>query len=386
MNKAIGYYEGTNDDGQIVKVERYVDPARDGAARTVGLPAIFGSSVNGAVLSEIEFDRLLLDLASKEILDKIDSVVELASAEAIAGLADTAPISEEKWRRGILLSWHHSRDITTIMTALGHPADRLAKHDLEEHVLGKRIKEHLAAESSDWYKNWVNSLNDDAEINIGFFNPNLSASLYKWGDDKLGKRNGIDAHTLSDHHYGTPEHAIDWVERAVNVVIHNLPREHYGIRHEALLDWSELPARMTNDKAFTKSTIVSSIALDVAALMKLLEQEGKIMPWHLLRVNDPIPPVSAIEHAVLQLTALAESGHIDPSSAILNVSKTDAQRAPSSGSLESKHFDSEQRNKLLRTLSYLPEAIEREDKIGKSKIADKLRYWSESLKNMPVRS
>jgi hypothetical protein len=123
--------------------------------------------------------------------------------------------------------------------------------------------------------------------------------MYKWGDAKQGEQNAMDAHRLSPHHLGNAEIPVDWAERAANFVIHHIPREHHGIRHEPRGDFSQLEERMAADSAIESSEIGKAIARDVAKLCEILEKEGKIVPWHLLKVPvDPITP-SLVEHAFL---------------------------------------------------------------------------------------
>jgi hypothetical protein len=123
--------------------------------------------------------------------------------------------------------------------------------------------------------------------------------MYKWGDAKQGKQNAMDAHRLLPHHLGNADGPVDWVERAANFVIHHIPREHHGIRHEPRGTFSQIEERMALDSAIKFSEIGKEIARDVAALCEMLEKEGKIVPWYLLKVPaEPLTP-SLIEHAFL---------------------------------------------------------------------------------------
>ncbi len=123
--------------------------------------------------------------------------------------------------------------------------------------------------------------------------------MFKWGDAKQGKQNAIDAHRLSPHHLGNTENSVDWVERAANFVIHHVPREHHGIRHEPLGELSQLEERMATDSAIKSSEIGKAIARDVAKLCEMLEKEGKIVPWYLLKVPVHAITPSLVEHAFL---------------------------------------------------------------------------------------
>jgi hypothetical protein len=113
----------------------------------------------------------------------------------------------------------------------------------------------------------------------------------------------MDAHRLAAHHQGTPEHPLDWVERAVNFVVHHIPREHWGIRHEPRGEWSDLEDRLAEDPAIKGAEIGKVIARDAARLFELLEAEGKVVPWQLLAVPHGVRTASMIEHAHLVVLA-----------------------------------------------------------------------------------
>jgi hypothetical protein len=82
-------------------------------------------------------------------------------------------------------------------------------------------------------------------------------------------------------------------------VIHHIPREHYGIRHEPRGEFSQLEERMATDSAIKSSEIGKAIARDVAKLCEMLEKEGKIVPWYLLKVPAYAITPSLVEHAFL---------------------------------------------------------------------------------------
>ena len=168
----------------------------------------------------------------------------------------------------------------------------------DRYTLAKRLKGRLNS-ADPWYKNWVLSLADETQINVGFFNPHLSASMYKWGDTRNGMQNAMDAHRLSDHHLGTPEHPLDPVEKAINFVIHHVPREHNGIRHEPMADWSELEERMAHDPVTRDSEFIRVIARDAARFIQLLESAGKIVPWQILQVDKSAAHPAKIERSYL---------------------------------------------------------------------------------------
>jgi hypothetical protein len=153
----------------------------------------------------------------------------------------------------------------------------------------------------------------------------------------------MDAHRLAAHHVGTPEAPLEWMERAANFVVHHIPREHLGIRHEPRGEWSDLEKRLHEDPAINRSVVGQQIARDAAHLASLLEREGKIIPWQLLRVPAGVQP-QQVEHAMLvfrsrRSEALVAAGGMDER----------AERAPSR-ELET----------ALRVLERLPETIPQE--------------------------
>lgn len=292
-----GYYEGT-DGTEFRQIPRNCDPAIDGTSLATHRPRIFATDdAPDSVVSD-EFDRRLEAAIPSDVLSRMDAVMQAGEFLAQRGLADTPPLERTEWRRGMILSWSHARDLATILDGLGLPRATANRHDVDEIVRGKYLKKAIAS-ADQWYLDYVNSLDDGAWVNVGFFNPNLSASMYKWGDAIQGKQNAMNAHRLLPHHYGNDENPVDWVERAANFVIHHIPREHRGIRHEPRGEFSKLEERMAVDNAIKSSEIGKAIARDAARLCELLEREGKIVPWYLLKVPvDEVHP-SLVEHAFL---------------------------------------------------------------------------------------
>lgn len=292
-----GFYEGT-DGTAFRQLPRNVDPALDGTKLAKHHPRLFATDDAPDSVPVNEFDRRIEAVIPAEVLTRIDSVMRAGEFLAQRGLADTPPISRIEWRRGMLLSWGHARDLAVILDALGQPRPTANRHDVDELVLARHLKGRLAS-ADQWYIDYVNSLDDGEWINVGFFNPHLSASMYKWGDAMKGKQNAMDAHRLSPHHLGNAESPVDWIERAANFVIHHIPREHRGIRHELRGEYAQLEERLAVDSAIKNSEIGQTIARDVAVLSEQLESEGKIVPWGLLRVPQGEVTPAMIEHAFL---------------------------------------------------------------------------------------
>ncbi|MCA1381453.1 hypothetical protein [Bradyrhizobium sp. BRP23] len=299
-----GYYEGTDPAGRTYQIPRHADPKMDGTRLAARHPCIFDVTGPDDSISSADFDARIEKQVPQEVLGRIERTIEAGKFLAARGLADAPPIDQREWRRGMILSWSHARDLVVVHDALGQPRN-VANHDMDELVLAKHLQEKLAStpNAHQWYRDYIGSLDEGSWVNVGFFNPNISASMYKWGDAKDGVQNAMDAHRFSAHHQGSPEHPIDWVERAVNFVVHHIPREHRGIRHEPRGDWSYLEERLAEDPAIKNASIGKVIARDAASMFQLLEREGKVIPWQLLRVSpDEITP-GMVEHARLVVLA-----------------------------------------------------------------------------------
>jgi hypothetical protein len=347
-----GFYEGTDKEGRYWRIPRHVDPAVDGLALlSPGRQPRFDVADPPDSVPLREFDKRLEATVPGEVLARIDNVIASGKLLAQRGLADTPPLDEYEWRRGIILSWCHARDLELVHEALGHPRFLANRHDVDELVLGARLKK-TAGQADQWYKDYVASLDEGAWVNVGFFNPNISASLYKWGDARHGTQNAMDAHRLSAHHQGTPEALLDWVERAVNFVVHHIPREHWGIRHEPRGSYADLEDRLADDPAIKDASIGKAIARDATRLFELLEAGGFIVPWGLLKVPDDELTPSVIEHAFCVAQA-AKGAPLDPEDEI-------APRRVS---------------RAHTILSRLPEAIEKADGAGEERLAIAYRQF-----------
>lgn len=293
-----GYFEGTDKEGNYFRIPRHIDPEIDGTVAAAHHPRLFDVTAPPDSVDLPRFDVMIESSVPSEVIGRIDETMTAGAFLAARGLADEPPLVDREWRRGMILSWSHARDLAVVHDAMAHPRD-VAGHDTEEYVFARYLKERLAESSAQWYKDYVRSLDPDALVNIGFFNPHLSASLFRWGEAKGGVQNAMDAHRLSPHHLGNAEQPLDWIQRAVNFVVHHVPREHWGIRQEPRGEWSDLEARMAEDPAIKDAEIGKVIARDAARLFELLELEGKVVPWQLLKVPDGVPPVSVVEHAHL---------------------------------------------------------------------------------------
>lgn len=73
------------------------------------------------------------------------------------GFADMPPMDVRTWRRGMILSWSHARDLVVVHDAIGHPRD-VSGHDVDEVVFGRHLQARLTAQVDHWYRDYVTSL------------------------------------------------------------------------------------------------------------------------------------------------------------------------------------------------------------------------------------
>ncbi len=227
MNRT--HYRGTDDAGVWHRIPRRVDVAKDGTRLAAAFPAVFDLKTL-TPMTPRAFEVMLEREVPDQVLERFMQVIEEAEALWREGKADRPP-ARAPWRRGMVLTWVHSRDMTVIMSAMGSPKRLTGVHDLLETAKGRRVKASLR-DVDPWYRQWAAGLGDDEDVVIGYLNPHLAASFYNRGQDRAGALNASNAHLLSDHHLGTPEKPVDLIEKAVNWVTHQLPREHYGVHHD----------------------------------------------------------------------------------------------------------------------------------------------------------
>lgn len=312
----MNYYEGHDNHGDFHRIEKRIDPKTDGTRLAADYPVLFDINNLPKKMSVESFDQLIKHSIPQNILDQIEKVIATANSLAEQGQADpVAPENQDKWKRGMYLSWVHSRDMETIMAGLGYPKVLKSLHDLGETCKAKYLKKRISS-ADQWYIDYLMEHDDDDDVIIGFFNPNLSGSLYNWGLRKMGVQNAMDAHRLSDHHIGNPDNPLDFIEKAVNFVNHHIPREHYGIRHEPRGDWENIEEIMIVDHSTRNNPLLRLISRDAAIMFQLLEKEGKIVPWQLLDPSliHPMPnsKLKLEKSKVLRDTSLHGSLIYDP--------------------------------------------------------------------------
>src|SRR5262249_55627114 len=123
------------------------------------------------------------------------------------------------------------------------------------------------------------SVNPGAQLNIGFMNPHMGASIWKWRPDKPGQNEeAMDMHRESDHHEGEFR---DPLEGAINNVFHQR-EELFGVRKEHTVSYIDLGHKMETYESrlgLAKSEVGAEIIRDTVKLTQALEREGKIVPW-----------------------------------------------------------------------------------------------------------
>jgi predicted Rossmann-fold nucleotide-binding protein len=295
-------YEGHDSNGNPVVVERRVDVTHDASEIIAELTSKYGSFFDVANIGRVtaaQLDEIITASLPQAVLDLIDGVI--ADARTASGdgkgepfdyppntrdRASQAPF-EQGFRRALILSYAHSRDMELLMDGFGRleqPNQYYGVHDIYELLPAKTVRTRLK-QSASWYVDWINSLGDDDQVNVGFFEPRTSAIVYKYGFDKNAFQNGLDGHRLVAHHLGSAPAPIDWVERAINFVYHHLPREHRGILQRPQRPWEFMEDEIAVNHLSRDVTILHEIIRDSADLISRAEAAGLITPWHLLDLS-----------------------------------------------------------------------------------------------------
>lgn len=295
------FYEDVDRHGVVHRIERRFDPSTPLNHMPPDHVVRWPPDDIPEQMSGTEFDEMLSNALPPYVRDDIDRVLDESVRLAEDGKAEQVPSDRASWRRGIVLSWHHSFDIASVCLALGHPRDVAGTHDLYEFVPAGRIQDFMEEDPAHWYREWAAGLSSSDPVNIGFLNPYFCASLTNWGSAKVGRQNAMDAHRLSSHHIGHPEAPQDWIEKAVNFVFHHLPREHFGIRHEPLADWDQLDDRLAHDPAIKDDPIGKRIVADIRIAIEHLEAGGFLTPWHRLDLDRADVPALSRQHSSLVL-------------------------------------------------------------------------------------
>jgi hypothetical protein len=280
-----GLYEGLgrNDRPYVLPRVPGAGPPADG-----GPPFAAVVAGGGPLAEDVLVDRCEATIPPAEV-DKIDACIE--SARNLSGdmAAPFPPDAAARLalRRCLVASWLHSRDIQTVMTALGYPIAAAGVHDLVEHVAAAEVRRAVAANVargaaySDWLLRWVASLDPAGRVNVGCLNPHLLVSMWAWLPTGDRPQDAMDVHRLTSHHEGDGDERYDPLEAAVNNLLH-LREGRSGIRKEPIVSWDSLEAEAGSEtrlEALGKSSIGRDWLRDAIAVGRRLEQEGWITPW-----------------------------------------------------------------------------------------------------------
>jgi hypothetical protein len=242
-------------------------------------------------LDEERFLMLCTDTLPAGFLQEIDNCLDSAEAMSAAGIAAPFPTSQRdraQLRLSLVASWLHSRDVQQLMAALGYTLQAAGVHDIDEPVPARDIKARIGEARgrtpgySDWVLRWVDSLPDEAFINVGCMNPALTVGMWRWTPHEI-RQDAMDVHRISSHHTGDGVERYDPVEAAVNNVLHQ--REgRLGIRKEPVVSWHHMLLSIERDsqaEAFGKSSVACRILRDAILAGIDLESRGRLTPWGL---------------------------------------------------------------------------------------------------------
>jgi hypothetical protein len=288
----LGMYEGLGANDRPYAVRRCItneDLAGNEHLLTIKPPYSTALKREGPV-PEHDFLHVCEETVPREILAAIDRVLDEASRLADCGLAAPFASSTDEYaslRRSLVASWLHSRDIETVMVALGFPLVATGVHDVHELApadeIRKRILHSNSAQYSSWLLAWVEQMPSDDQADVGCFNPALSAGMWRWHPNGC-KEDAMDVHRLSSHHEGDRAERYDPLEAAVNNLLHR--REGTcGIRKEPVEIWSRLTEQFmlpSNVFALAKTGVAIGLYRDLIRLGPQLERNGYITPWYIV--------------------------------------------------------------------------------------------------------
>lgn len=279
-----------------------------------------------------------VDLLGSTVLDAIDATIDQAVSlsekvpPAAAPIPNDSPALRENFlkmlKRFAIQAVFHSRDLTTVHTAMGHDPkrekqlDETLRHDLVEPAPLKDLVWQLERRPHDgWMDAWVRAevqrqapellvglsdapralyelvkAHDELTFNCSALNPHNLVAMFRWGDSREDCNVLIDPHRLSPHHNGSSKSDVDFQQRAINFLSHHMPREHMGVRHEQRGEWDsrgprgevvpfgKLEAAFKTDAAISGSTVLQQIARDGARFFRAAEDQGFTVPWQKLKV------------------------------------------------------------------------------------------------------
>jgi hypothetical protein len=319
------------------------------------------------LVSPDDFKKKLREIAETmpgghDVVKQIEQVMADAQKEYEAGRAAQPPADKTAWFDFLLDSYMHAHDLRIWMKALGFASEGTSLHDLTEMVPVKDVEFQMKGRYTEpWFKAYVEhekdqgraqGLHDDEiMLNCSFLNPNYAAAGYMWGFAALGANDIMNLHRLSCHHSGNTHEEIYWVEKAMNFMIHHVPLEDFGVRHEeagmfsrlveqGVIDMSELdPKNLSEEKMFAlleksllyaqdtdpamkTSQIGKAIIRDAFKVWRELAARGYVQPWQLTRPRlsggeYPLTPKLEGSYRQLQLQTRAAKAMFDEAAKVL---------------------------------------------------------------------
>jgi hypothetical protein len=293
-----GLYEGLGRNERSYVIPRLMaEPTPDSPGNALFTHYLRGISPGS--LPESSFLELIKDTIPATELERLKTTFVAAEDFAARGLADSFPsdpVERNTLWRSLVAAWLHSRDVETLMSAIGFPIVATGVHDLFEsvdvrEVLGllrpERTPDRLALEQrrySPWLIRWAATLEPSGSVNVGFLNPALMVSLLRWRPESNAPEDAMDVHRLSDHHQGDSAERYDPIEAAVNNVLHQ--REGLaGVRKEPISSWTAMLAQTVSESAaetLAGSSAGRGIFRDAVAIGRHLESIGCLTPWGLV--------------------------------------------------------------------------------------------------------
>ena len=285
----LGMYEGLGANDQPYVVRRCVAGLDRGWSEHLSTvrPPYTAMSQRGGSIPEHDFLQICEETIPPEVLVTIDRVLDEASRLADSGLAAPFAASSVEYaslRRSLVASWIHSRDIETVMVSLGFPLAATGVHDIHELAPADEIKARILGPNSvhysKWLLTWTEHLPSCTQVDVGCFNPALSAGMWHWRPNGR-QEDAMDVHRLSSHHEGDRGERYDPLEAAVNNLLHR--REGiYGIRKEPVESWSRLTEKLmlpSQVVALAKTGVAVGLYRDLIRFGPQLERQGYITPW-----------------------------------------------------------------------------------------------------------
>lgn len=285
-----GLYEGLGANGQPYALPRLISSTFEpGKVRPFAeMLERFGPGT----LAEHEFVSACCATVPQSVLDRIDKAICEAKDFAARGLATPFPESDDNLRSlhlSVVVGWLHSRDIETVMRALGYPITATGVHDMEEYVPARDIRRIMSnkiaggSKYSKWVPRWLQILEDGQDVNVGSLNPALLTGMWRWTPHEACE-DAMDIHRISSHHNGDGRERYDPIEAAVNNVLHQREGT-LGIRKEEIRDWESMFAAIACEskaESLAKSSVGRQVARDAIVVASALETSGCVTPWGLV--------------------------------------------------------------------------------------------------------